>query len=95
MPVGSLGSVHLGIGEPKVEHCMYVAPLQDDMLLGIDFLKTYGVELDCGTGELQLDDSVPVQQMHKDKIGSVNAVSVRRVRLPPLSAEIVDCAVSE
>ena len=36
MSVGSLGPVQLGISGDKVEHCVYVAPLQEDMLLGID-----------------------------------------------------------
>ena len=97
MSVGSLGSLQLRIGGrcDKVEHCVFVAPLQDDMLLGIDFLQNYGVKLDCVTGVLHLGDSVPVQLIHKDKIGSVKAVSVRRVRLTPLSVGIVECAVLE
>ena len=53
------------------------------------------VELECGTGELQLGHSVPVLLMHKDKTGSVKTVSVRRVRLPPLWVGVVECAVSK
>ena len=41
---------------------------------------------------MQLGDSVPVQLMHKDKTGSLEEVSARRVSLPPLS---VECAVSK
>lgn len=94
MSVGSLGPVQLEIGGDRVEHCVYVAPLQDDMLLGIDFLQDYGVRLHCGTGELQLGDSEPVQLMHKSGVSSVKAVSVRRVRLPPFSVGIVECSAS-
>ena len=36
MPVASLSTVKLEIGGDKVEHCVYVALLQDDMFLGID-----------------------------------------------------------
>ena len=85
MSVGSLGPVQLEIDGDKVEHCKYVAPLHNYMLLGIDFLQKCGVELECGTGESQLGDSVPLQLMHKDKTGSVKTISVCRVRLPPLS----------
>ena len=95
MSVGSLGPVQLEIDGDKVEHCVHVAPLHNYMLLGIDFLQKCGVELECGTGELQLGDSVPLQLMHKDKTGSVKAVSVRWVRLPPLSVGVVECAVSK
>ena len=56
MSVFSLSPVKLRVGGDKVEHCVYVAPLQDDMLLGIDlgFLQKYWVKLYFGTGELQL-----------------------------------------
>ena len=37
MPVASLSPVNLEIGGDKVEYCVYVALLQDDMFLGIDF----------------------------------------------------------
>ena len=45
--------------------------------------------------EFELSDSVPVQLMHTDKTGSVKAVSVRRVHLPPLWVGVVQCAVLE
>lgn len=38
LSVGSLGPVQLGIGGDKVEHYVYIAPFQYDLLLGIDFL---------------------------------------------------------
>ena len=33
--------------------------------------------------------------MHKDKTGLVKAGSARRVRLPPLTVVVVECAVSK
>ena len=39
MSVGFLGPVQLEIGGEKVEHYVYVDPIQDYMLLGIDFPK--------------------------------------------------------
>ena len=44
---------------------------------------------------MQLGDIVPVQLMHKDKAGSFEEVSARRVRLPPLTVVVVECAVSK
>ena len=46
-------------------------------------------------GDAVIGDNVPVQLMHKDKTGSVKAVPVRRVRLPPLSVGVVECVVSK
>ena len=43
---------------------------------------------------MQLGDIVPVQLMHKDKAGSFEEVSARRVRLPPLTVVVVECVVS-
>ena len=44
---------------------------------------------------MQLGDIVPVQLMHKDITGSLEEVSARRVRLPPLSVGVVECAGSK
>lgn len=57
MTVGSLGGVLVEIGGTHVRHHMYVAPLQADMLLGIDFLHENAVELNCGTGDLSVGAS--------------------------------------
>ena len=92
MAVWSLWPVQLEIGGDRLEHCVYVAPLQDYMLLGIDFLQNYGVRLHCGTRELLLGDNEPVQ--HKNWVGSLKAVSVRRVLLPPFSVGVVEFSVA-
>lgn len=43
--------------EPCQASCIYVAPLQVDMLLGIDFLHENGVELNSSTGDLSVGAS--------------------------------------
>lgn len=40
------------IGETNVLHHVNIAPLQVEILLGIDFLHVNGVELNCSTGDL-------------------------------------------
>lgn len=52
MTVGALGDVLLEIGETNVQHHVNIAPLQVDILLGIDFLHENRVELNCSTGDL-------------------------------------------
>ena len=36
---------------------------------------------------------MPVQLMHKGKVDSVKAVSVRGVHLPPMSVGVAECVV--
>ena len=38
-----VGPVHLQLGKRKYSMNLYVAPIEDEMLLGLDFLRTYGV----------------------------------------------------
>lgn len=57
MTVGALGDVLVEIGGTRVRHHVYVAPLQVDMLLWIDFLHENGVELNCSTGDLSIGAS--------------------------------------
>lgn len=54
MTVGSLGDILVEIGGTHFRHHVYVAPLQVDMLLGIDFLHGNAVELDCSTGNFSV-----------------------------------------
>ena len=63
--------------------------------IDLSFLQTKWIKLHSGTGEMQLGDSVPVQLMHKDKTGSLEEVSARRVSLSTLSVGVVECAVSK
>ena len=37
---------------------LYVAPIEDEMLLGLDFLRTYGVSLDLRNETLRIDREV-------------------------------------
>lgn len=42
-----IGPVDIGIGSQIYPSDVYVAPIDDDMLLGLDFLYKYNVVLDC------------------------------------------------
>jgi len=37
---------------------VYVAPIEDELLLGLDFLRTYGVSLDLRNETLRIDQEV-------------------------------------
>jgi hypothetical protein len=70
MSVEALGPLHLETGEDQVEHRMYVAPLQDDMLLDIEFLnETRSPDA--------LQYSLTIQLLHKGETPLGGVVAVR------------------
>ncbi|XP_062613888.1 uncharacterized protein LOC134275637 [Saccostrea cucullata] len=95
MSVGLLGPLNIEIGDMRLRHPVYMAPLQDDMLIGIDFMQENEVQLHCGAGELRVGGSMTIQAMHKANTNSVQGVTVRRVRLPPLSVGVIDCNIEK
>jgi hypothetical protein len=88
MSVGSHGLLQLEIGVDQVEHCMYVAP----QLLSVDFLQKHRIQLHDGAGELRVGSSLTIYQMPKGAPPWKELlVTVRRVRLSPLSVGVVEC----
>ena len=65
MAASFLGEVEKGIDEYRCHHPIYVAALQDSMLLGIDFLQANYFCLSCGSGEFWFDGSTEAHKMHK------------------------------
>lgn len=49
----------------------------------------------CSTREFRVGASLTIQPMFKANSPSVQAVSVRRVRLPPLSVGVIDCEITD
>ena len=49
-----VGPVKLQLGSKTCEHHLYVAPIEDNMLLGLDVLKQLEVKLDMSKDELVL-----------------------------------------
>lgn len=79
MAVGSLGNALIEIGGTQLRHLVYGTPLQDKMLLGIDFMQEHGVQLHCSTGEFPVGANLTIQPMFKANSPSMQAVLVRRV----------------
>lgn len=71
---------------------IYVGPLQDEMLLGIDFLRSHGAQISCETGALRVKGVPGMIEMSSGVDWLVlNAVSSRRVRIPPHTAQVIEC----
>ena len=91
MAAGCLSEVEIGIGEYHCHHPVYVAALQDSMLLSIDFLTVNHICLSGGSGEFLFNGFTEANRMHKPNPEvRVNAVSVKRLRVPPLSAQVIE-----
>ena len=90
MAAGCLSEVEIGIGEYQCHHPVYVAALQDSMLLSIDFLQVNHICLLCGSGEFWFNGFTEAHRMHKPNPEvRVHAVSVTRLRRTPLSAQVI------
>ena len=56
-----VGPTVIGLGPKQIQTEIYVAPIEDDMLLGFDVLRRQGVELNMGEGQLRMGaDVVPM-----------------------------------
>lgn len=65
MAMGSIVNALIEIGGTQIRHLVYVGTLQDEMLLGIDFMHEQGVQLHCSTGEFRVGASLTIQPMFK------------------------------
>ena len=60
------GPVKLTIGKQTISHDIFVAPIHDDILLGIDILRKLEAKIDLGQNQLTLkNDILPLQQSSK------------------------------
>ena len=87
-----LGSLNLRIGDYDFAHPIYVGPLQDDMLLGIDFLRAHGAEVSCEAGTLKVKGIDTTFKLSTEAALPVfDAFLARRVRVPPHTAQVIEC----
>lgn len=90
-----LGSLNLRIGDYDFVHPTYVGPLQDEMLLGIDFLRAHGAEVSCEAGTLKVKGIDKAFELSTEaSVPVLDAVSARRVRVPPHTAQVIECDLS-
>ena len=47
-----IGPVPIKLGRSLFEEVVYCAPLEDDMLLGLDFLQKYGIDISITQSKL-------------------------------------------
>ncbi len=89
--------VSLKIGSLKVRQNVYAAPIADQMLLGLDFLRSHGVTVDLGCNHLTVKGKVipAVSRLTPDGPVSVARVTLpRRVVVPPYSQVVTRAELS-
>ena len=87
-----LGKVEITVGGYRFVHPIYVGPLQDKMLFGIDFLKSHGAQISCETGALRVKGVPGMIEMSSGVDWLVlNAVSCRRAQIPLHTAQVIEC----
>ena len=96
-----VGPVALKLGEITFPEAVYVAPIQDDMLLGLDFMLRHGVDIKLNDRCLAFrgkGEKVPieVERMGTSKEGQVKKVTLEKtVKMPPNSVLKRQCKISD
>ena len=86
--------VEIQIGDVRTTGSLHVASIQDDMLLGIDFLHTMQATINLQSGSMQLGSSeVPLIQTHKP--AAIDVRTHRKIRCPPWSSVEVGMQVPQ
>ncbi|KAH3854516.1 hypothetical protein DPMN_097059 [Dreissena polymorpha] len=89
------GPLTIKIGESEFEENVYVAPIQDDMLLGLDFMRKYKMLVNIPEEHVSMGTlSIPMlkQPMHEE-IASVTVC--RTTVIPPSTFKNVECGINK
>ena len=96
-----VGPVALKLGKITFPEAVYVAPIQDDMLLGLDFMLRHGVDIKLNDRCLDFrgkGQKVPieVERMGTSKESLVKKVTIEKtVKKPPNSVIKQQCKISD
>ena len=96
-----VGPVALKLGEITFPEAVYVAPIQDDMLLGLDFMLRHGVDIKLNDRCLDFRGKrqkvpIEVERMGTSKESQVKKVTIEKtVKMPPNSVLKRQCKISD
>ncbi|XP_045198753.1 uncharacterized protein LOC123553066 [Mercenaria mercenaria] len=92
-----VGPVKLKIGEQWYREQLYVAPIEQEMLLGFDLLRRWSAMLDMGRGILTFDSQViNLNVGERGEVPDVNRVTVaKRQVIPPSTVMRVKCSLDQ
>ena len=87
-----VGPVEVKLEDNIFKEWVYVAPIEDDMLLGLDFLKKYKVDINISTLTLVLGNltiNMSSTQTSNKSLG--NVLVMKKTVIPPNSVKLVKC----
>ena len=87
---------NLGLFEFK--DTIHVAPIQDKMLIGLDFLNRHNAKINISAGTLVLDDKIVVFAEEGPSLPKVKVAKVtvqNKVKVPPKSVLQLPCVLSD
>ena len=98
IPFRGRGEMTVSIGSTQSRQWMWVADIQDECILGMDFLKSHHCLIDFQDDSLQIDDEeIPLQRVadaHQDTAQACfRAILEATIDLPPNSESIVSARV--
>lgn len=83
----------------KFKEKLYVAPIEDEMLIGLDFMTTFQATVDMKGNTFCIQDrKIPFQTMTEDSNSAVSAVRIRtarRVTVPANSVLRLQCVAEQ
>ena len=82
-----VGPVRLKIGDRECTENIYVAPLEDEMLLGFDLLTKYGAKIDMGRKTITFGEG-PVDFLWSGESPKTKASMIETVKVDAISTEI-------
>ncbi|MCG8077509.1 MAG: retropepsin-like domain-containing protein, partial [Candidatus Thiodiazotropha taylori] len=93
------GPVNLQLGSSIFPEAVYVAPIQDDMLLGLDFLLRHGVDIKLEELYLSFrerNEKIPIEvEKTSSKESTVARVTIHKTtKIPPNSVVRLQCEIT-
>ncbi len=92
-----VGPVEIEIGKRRYHEEVIVAPIADDMLLGLDFMLKYGVRLNLPEAKIEIGmEEIPLVVDQQVKTSAISRVTVQqRMVIPPNSVKLIPCVAPE
>ncbi|GFO20024.1 DNA damage-inducible protein 1 [Plakobranchus ocellatus] len=88
-----VGPISVKVGPLSTQETIYVAQINDDMLLGVDYLDKYNAVIDFEDHILQVQgEQIPLRTLVSDKRSK--AYLKQRCLIPPMSARRVGCQIN-
>ncbi|GLV61289.1 hypothetical protein CBL_21111 [Carabus blaptoides fortunei] len=94
-PIIEQREVNLRVGNMLVVHTVYVAEIEDDVILGIDFLRKYGCVIDPVNNLLRFgEEEVMLEDRTEDCTIRCRLMSLADITVPPMAEILVPAATT-